>query len=250
MRPSAGRLDLSRQRQGSGGRSRQHRLFPALPRLLPRRSGRAGFGLVVAAWAILAGCAGFAGGGPADPQDACTIGAIDPLAYRELAADVAARTPYDWKAVFAREEGGAWGEASAEITEALKIAIQDQKQTDAKLAAMHALMRMIGAEMRYPSLGYVFGKPEDERVDLATYGYRLDVNRVGLRRPFNRWAHISISFHLSDHKTDVREVHGVFVNMPNLYEHTWPGWRKPEQLARCPLLPADIAAFRKSITRS
>lgn len=75
------------------------------------------------------------------------------------------------------------------------------------------------------------------------------MNRVGLWRPLNRWASIFVSFRLSNDKTQVEEVHGVFVNMPSLYEHTWPGWRKPKQNTPCPILPAVIAAFFRSMTK-
>lgn len=198
-----------------------------------RVGGQTGFGLVILAWLVLAGCAGRADDpGGADPQDACAIGTIGPQAYRELATEVVARTPYDWPAVFAREVGGAYGEASAEITEALKIALQGRERTDAKLAAMHALMRTIGAEMTHPILDYVFSRPDDERMDLATYGYRLDVNRVGLWRPLNRWAMIFVHFRLSEDKSNVTDVHGVYYNEPSVVILKFVPKRLPPSMRR------------------
>jgi hypothetical protein len=66
---------------------------------------------------------------------------------------------------------------------------EDRMSADEQIAAMHAQMRSIGAELRYAQ------RSADATV--AGYRYRLDVNRIGMRRLLSRWAQSHIRFERS-----------------------------------------------------
>jgi hypothetical protein len=134
---------------------------------------------------LVAACSAMSSG--PDPQDACRIGAVSPEQYRTLAAEVAAQAPINWDAALDakyQSEG-----VAAALRQRLEQVLAGRMSADEQIAAMHAQMRSIGAELRYAQ------RSADATV--AGYRYRLDVNRIGMRRLLSRWAQSHIRFERS-----------------------------------------------------
>jgi hypothetical protein len=168
-----------------------------------------------------------------DPQDSCRIRAVSPGEYRTIAAEIARRPPIDWDAALGvryPSEGVAMA-----LRERLEQVLGDLANEDEQIAAMHGVMRSIGAGLRYAQ------RSNDSTV--AGYRYRLDVNRIGMPRLLVRWAQIHIRFERPPGQGDLR-IERVVAMMPEMFEPGWPGWKKPPQEELCPPPPSAALTFQ------
>jgi hypothetical protein len=178
--------------------------------------------LMVAGLMIVAACSAMSIG--LDPQDACRVGAISPEESRTIAAEMASQPPIDWDA--ALEVRYPSDGVAAALRERLEQVLNNRANEDEQIAAMHAQMRSIGAELRYAQ------RSTDSTV--AGYRYRLDVNRIGMTRLLVRWAQIHIRFEWPPGHGDRPALERVVAMMPEMFEPGWPGWKKPPQEELCP----------------
>jgi hypothetical protein len=182
--------------------------------------------LVIAGLITAAACSAASVGD--DEQDACRIGAVSLEDYQIIAAEVAAMPPIDWeKALEADRQADG---VAAAIRERLEQVLADRTSTDERVAAMHAVMRSIGAEFGRASRGSTG----------VIYRYRLDVNRIGLTRLLSRWAEIVIMMEIQPDPDSIAELTRVVVLMPEMLDPGRPGWKKPSQERPCPALPLDV----------
>jgi hypothetical protein len=107
---------------------------------------------------------------------------------------------------------------------------------------MHALMRSIGAELSYAQ------RSTDAAV--ATYRYRLDLNRIGMRRLLVRWAQIVIRFEKPPGLGGRPALERVVALMPDMLDPGWPGWKKPPQEEICPPPPTGAPTFQERLRRA
>ena len=112
---------------------------------------------------------------------------------------------------------------------------------DEQVAAMHALMRSIGADLSYAQ------RSTDATV--AVYRYRLDVNHIGMTRLLSRWAQIVIQFETPLGPGDSPQLERVVALMPETLDPGWPGWKKPPQEQSCPPLPLDAPTFQERLNK-
>ena len=82
--------------------------------------------------------------GQPDPQDSCRIGAVSPEEYRTIAVEVATMPPIDWDRALKTERQA--DSVAAALHECLEQVLSVRASMDEQVAAMHALMRSIGAE--------------------------------------------------------------------------------------------------------
>ena len=92
--------------------------------------------------------------------------------------------PIDWDRALKIERQG--DGVAAALHERLEQVLSVRTSIDEQVAAMHALMRSIGADLSYAQ------RSTDATV--AVYRYRLDVNHIGMTRLLSRWAQIVIQF--------------------------------------------------------
>jgi hypothetical protein len=170
--------------------------------------------------------------GGADNQDACRIGAVSAEEYRTIAVEVAAMPPVDWDRALRTERQG--DGVAAALHERLEQVLSARTSMDEQVAAMHALMRSIGAEFGWADRGSRDG------VTVVFYKYRLDVNQIGLRRLLSRWAQIILVVEVPP--SPGRAVFTrVVALMPEIFEPGRPGWKKPPQDRPCPPLPLGVS---------
>jgi hypothetical protein len=94
----------------------------------------------------------------ADDQDACRIGAVAPDEYRAIAAESAALPAVDWQEIHGDPLGVSEdleNRVAAAIRDRIHAVIAARESSDQKVAAMHAVLRSIGAESRGPILSTV-----------------------------------------------------------------------------------------------
>jgi hypothetical protein len=190
--------------------------------------------LVVERLMIVAAC-GAMSSGP-DSQDACWIGAVSPEQYRPLAAEVAAQAPTGLRR--STRNISLRGVAAA-LRQRLEQVLAGRMSADEQIAAMHAQMCSIGAELRYAQ------RSADATV--AGYRYRLDVNRIGMTRLLSRWAQIHIRFERSPAHDDRPALERVVAMMPEMLEPSWPGWKKPDQEQLYPPAPTGAPTFQERL---
>jgi len=106
---------------------------------------------------------------------------------------------------------------------------------------MHAVMRSIGAELRYAQRSSG-GDPL-----IASYRYRLDVNRIEMTRLLSRWAQIVIRFEVSTASGSSTTLKEVIALMPEMFAPGSPGWKKPPQERPCPPSPSDAPTTEERI---
>lgn len=86
-----------------------------------------------------------------DSQDTCRIGEVSPGEYRKIAEEVAAMPPFDWQEGLEaqdQEDG-----LSGSFRLRLKQVVENYSGANEKIAAVHALMRSIGAEHTWARAG-------------------------------------------------------------------------------------------------
>jgi len=120
-------------------------------------------------------------------QDACTFGSVSNERYRELLAKAKRQQHLDWqKAIWDDYKAGVL------LNERFDRLNGDLTTVDEKIAAMHALLRSIGAEYRRP-----WSSPTDPYGDavksggVAGFHYLLDINRIGRFSPIWRTAAVN-----------------------------------------------------------
>jgi hypothetical protein len=152
--------------------------------------------------------------GGTDDRDACRIGGVSPEKYQTIAAQVAAMPPLDWEK--ANETERQADRVAAVIRERLEQILAGRATTDEQVVAMHALMRSIGAEFGWADRGARDG------LTVVFYKYRLDVNRIGLRRFLSRWAQIVIALAIPPGPGRA-VLTRVVALMPEMFEPGRPG---------------------------
>ena len=75
---------------------------------------------------------------------------------------------------------------AAAIRDRIEAAVASRESSDQKLAAMHSVLRSIGAEFAWVDLVHAYARPDFRRVPITVYHYRVDVNRLGVLRPVFR----------------------------------------------------------------
>jgi hypothetical protein len=165
-----------------------------------------------------------------EPQDACRIGAVSPEAYHTIAAQVAAMPPLDWETAIQAERHA--DRVAAALRERLEQILAGPATADEQVAAVHALMRSIGAGFGWADRGSRDG------VTVVFYKYHLDVNQIGLRRLISRWAQIIIVLEIPPGPGRA-VLTRVVALMPEMFEPGRPGWKKPPQERPCPPVPAE-----------
>ena len=151
---------------------------------------------------------------------------MSPEEYRALAAEIVALPPIDWEKVLEAENQE--DAVAATLRERLVQVLAGRASTDGKVAAMHALMRSIGAEFGWADRGSKDG------VTGVLYKYRLDVNRIGLTRFLSRWAQIIVVLEIPPAPGSATTLTRVIALMPEMFEPGRPGWKKPPQEQSCP----------------
>jgi hypothetical protein len=120
-------------------------------------------GLMVAlTWAAVSG--------GADDQDTCRIGAVSPEEYRTIAAEIAALPAVDWQEIHGDPLGVSENlekVVAAAIRDRIQAAIAPRASSDQKVAAMHAVLRSIGAEFAWVDLIHTDMQPDYRRVPPA-----------------------------------------------------------------------------------
>jgi hypothetical protein len=190
--------------------------------------------MVVPAWSAMSSTA--------DDQDACRIGALSSEEYQAIAAEIASQPAIDWQEVHG--DGAILGsEADEETAEAaLRDRIQEvmasRGSADQKIAAMHALMRSLGAEFMWTDLVRLYPRPS--RRWAAIYHYRIDVNRLGVLRPFLPWGRIDISFFSDESYRTLGDLRRIVVHVPVPFSTGVTGSKERlRQIFVCPQAPAE-----------
>jgi hypothetical protein len=120
-------------------------------------------------------------------QDGCMFGTVSNERYGELLAKAKRQEHVDWRNVI-------WDDYKAGVllNERFDHISSDLTTVDEKIAAMHALLRSIGAEYRRPWLS-----PTDpygaavKSGGVAGFYYHHDINRIGIFSPIWRTAVVS-----------------------------------------------------------
>ena len=152
-----------------------------------------------------------------DPQDACRIGAVSPKEYQTIAAGTAALPAINWREAHDDPLG-----VSEDLEKVVAAAIRDRIETasaarassDQKVAAMHAVLRSIGAEFAWVDLIHTDMQPGYRRVPAAVYHYRIDVNRLGVLRPMFRWGRVDVSFYTDESWQTFSDLRRVGFHFP------------------------------------
>lgn len=194
---------------------------------------------------------------PASQND-CRIGTVDPEAYRRIAAEVAQMPEVDWAAVHRQ-----WAEIEARaarlrtqgiegireaqklprreevlgepLAERLRLLLGRYGRTDEKIAAMHALMRSIGAEFTSAFIDPESPSPSGFK-GKAHYYYKMDANQTSLYRPVCRWLDLGPTFLVSSRNATiiVDDISQVRIRVPNCFEDK--GYQHPT-VGICPKPP-------------
>lgn len=179
---------------------------------------------------------------PVDDQDACRIGALSSEEYQAIAADIASQPAIDWQEV----HGGGAILGSEADEEAAEAALRDRIQevmashgsADQKIAAMHALMRSLGAEFMWTDLADFYQRPSRRWV--AGYHYRIDVNRLGVLRPWLPWGRIDVIFLTDESHETLGDLYQVVVHIPVPFSTGITGRKERlRQIFACPHAPAE-----------
>jgi hypothetical protein len=176
-------------------------------------------------------------------QDSCRIGAVSSEEYRTIAAGIAALPAVDWQEIHGDPLG-----VSENLEKLVAVAIRDRLQTaiaphassDQKVAAMHAILRSIGAEFAWVDLIHTYMHPDYRRVPAAVYHYRIDVNRVGLLRPLLRWGRIDVNFYADKSWETIGELRRVTFHIAVPFSPSISGLKEDlPQTRACPPVPEE-----------
>ena len=153
----------------------------------------------------------------ADDQDSCRIGAVSPEEYRTIAAGIAALPAINWQEI--HDDALGLSEdlekvVAAAIRDRIQTAIASRASSDQKVAAMHAVLRSIGAEFAWVDLIHTDMEPDYRRAPAAVYHYRIDVNRLGVLRPMFRWGRIDVSFYTDESWQTFSDLRRVGFHFP------------------------------------
>jgi hypothetical protein len=177
-----------------------------------------------------------------DDQDACRIGAVSSKEYQTIAAEIASQPTIDWQEVH-RDIAGS---RNSVVEEAVEAALRDRIQevmashdsADQKIAAMHALMRSLGAEFMWTDLVDFYQRPS--RRWAAGYHYRIDVNRLGVSRPWRPWGRIDVMFLTDESHQTLDELYRVSFHIPVPFSPNLSGLKEDlRQIFACPQAPAE-----------
>jgi hypothetical protein len=163
-------------------------------------------------------------------QDACRIGAISPEGYRAIAAELAAMPAIDWQQVV-HDDAGRLREdledrAAVAIRGRIQNAIAQREGSDEQVAAMHAVMRAIGAEFAWVRLVQAYERPDFRRLAIAVYHYRIDVNRLGAVRRVFRWGRIDVRLYTDESWQTIGDLRRVVVHFPHPFSPSLSGLEK------------------------
>jgi hypothetical protein len=180
----------------------------------------------------------------ADDQDACRIGAVSPEEYQAIAAEVAARPTVDWQEIHNDPFGTSEDledVVAAAIRDRIEDAIASREISDQKIAAMHAVMRSMGAEFAWVDLS---SQPVSSYVHQpapgAVYHYRINVNRLGVLRPVFRWGRIDVVFNTDESWQTLSGLRRVIFHFPHPFSPSLAGLEQDIPMTGpCPPVPAE-----------
>jgi hypothetical protein len=179
----------------------------------------------------------------ADDQDACRIGAVSPEEYRTIAAEIAALPAVDWQEIHDDPLGVSEdleNRVAAAIRDRIHAVIAARESSDQKVAAMHAVLRSIGAEFAWVDLIHTYMHPDYRHVPAAVYHYRIDVNRVGVLRPLLRWGRIDVNSYADKSWETISELRRVTFHIAVPFSRSISGLKEDlPQTRACPPVPAD-----------
>lgn len=189
--------------------------------------------MIVSAWSATSSTA--------DGQDACQIGAVSSEEYQAIAAEIASQPAIDWQEVHGR--AGMHDDVEEVVEAALRGRIQDaiasRGSSDQEVAAMHALMRSLGAEFMSTDLVRFSQRPSLRWA--AVYHYRVDVNRLGVPRPSRPWGRIDIVFLTDDPPQTMGDLYQVAFHIPVPFSPNLSGRKEDlRQIRACPQIPAEL----------
>ncbi len=122
---------------------------------------------------------------PSHPeQDACAFGPVSNARYRELLAEAKRRQATTWPALV-RDDYKARLQLNARVDDLSR----DLTTVYERLAAMHAILRALGAD--YRRAGYRDEDPYERATRMGghvAFTYELDINRLGMFAPIRRYA--------------------------------------------------------------
>jgi hypothetical protein len=165
----------------------------------------------------------------ADDQDACRIGAVSPEEYQAIAAEVASMPAVDWQEIHDDPLGVSEDLedfVAAAIRDRVQAAIASRESSDEQVAAIHALMRAIGAESAWARLSSTYEHPGYRRVPAVVYHYRIDVNRLGVFRPTLRWGRIDLIFDTDESWQTIGDLRHVAFHFPAPFSPSISGLEK------------------------
>lgn len=177
---------------------------------------------------------------PVDDQDACRLGAVSPEDYQAIAVEIASQPTIDWQEV--RSRAGKHDDVEEVVEAALRGRIQDviasRENSDQEVAAVHALMRSLGAEFIWTDLVRLYRDPGLRWA--AVYHYRIDVNRLGVPRPWRPWGRIDIVFPMDDLSQTMGDLYQVAFHIPVPFSPSLSGRKEDlSQIRACPQIPAE-----------
>jgi hypothetical protein len=175
----------------------------------------------------------------ADEQDACRIGAVSPEEYQAIATEIASQPAIDRREVH-RGVAGSDGEAVVEavLRDRIQEVMTSHGSADQGIAAMHALLRSLGAEFMWTDLVDFYQRPSRRWV--AAYHYRIDVNRVGVSRLWRPWGRIDIIFLTDESHQTLGDLYQVVFHIPVPFSTGVTGRKEAlRQLYACPRAPAE-----------
>jgi hypothetical protein len=211
-------------------------------RVTPSIRSHAGATLLVIAGLMIAP-AWSAMSSTADDQDACQIGAVSPEEYQTIAAEAAAMPPIDWPEIH-EDRLGLNEDLDDRVAGAIRDRVQDaiasHESSDEKVAAMHAVLRTIGAEFAWARVGQSYEDSGARRVPAVWYYYRIDVNRLRVLRPLFRWGRIDVSFYTDESWQTIGDLRHVAFHIPVPFSPSISGLKNDlPQTRACPPIPEE-----------
>jgi hypothetical protein len=175
--------------------------------------------LAAATLALDAGWAHYLVPLPPTDQDDCTFGPIGPREFRALEREMSAKFNPDWAAAI---RGGQ--NSAAEFQNQLQSILPKVADEAAMIAHIHALARSIGAELNSG------GKYANDGV---FYYYRLDLNRLLVRRVVFRWAWLTFWIKQTPENHGMVSLEAVWFVLPGIKGPV----QTPPRERSCPHLP-------------